>query len=116
MMIEAILVAMAVGISTTTPRTSAASGSTEPGRHNNLEYGARARGYDGALNNNKNNITAADNNTVWTLPVDGGDEASGDRRGNCPRRAGEQKDPPAERRKPHREKGATLRPSHGGPP
>ena len=69
MMIAAILVAMAVGISTTTPRTTAESGSTESGRDNNLEYRARARGYDGALNNNKNNNTAADNNNVWTLPV-----------------------------------------------
>ena len=107
-MIAAILVAMAVGISTTTPRTTAESGSTESGRDNNLEYRARARGYDGALNNNKNNNTAADNNNVWTLPVEGGDGDSGDRRGNCSRRAGERKDPPAERRKPRREKGATL--------
>ena len=109
MMIEAILVAMAAGISTTTPRTTAASGSTESGRRDYPEYRARARNYNGALNNNRNNITAADNTTVWTLPVDGGDAASGDRRGNSPRRAGERKDPPAERRKPRREKGASLR-------
>ena len=108
MMIATMLAAMAAWNTTTTPRTQTASGSTEPGRHDNPGYRARAPDIAGVLNHNHNNNISADSNSLQ-LTLGQGDRAGlGDQRGTCPWYVGETKDPPAERRKPRREQGATL--------
>ena len=108
MVIMTMLVAMAAWNSTTTPRTLTASGSTEPGRRDYLGSRARAPDNNGVQNHNNNNNNSADNNTLQLLLGEGDRAGPGDQHGNCPRYDGESKEPPAERRKPRRELGATL--------
>ena len=108
MMIAATLAAMAAGISTTTPRTTAATGSTELGARDYLGYRARAPDYVGVQNNNSTHNNSADNNNNWLPLVEEGRAELGVRRGTCSRHAEGEKDHPAERRKPRREQGATL--------
>ena len=60
MVIEAILTAMAAWISTTAPRSPAASSSTYSAARDYPQYLARAPNYVGLLHNNNNNMTGAD--------------------------------------------------------
>ena len=108
MVIGIVLAAMAASISTTAPRTTAASSSTEPGLRDYLLYRALAHDNDWGQSNSRDNITAADNYNKMLLTLEGGREERGDQRRKGSRYAGASGDPPAERRKPRREQGATL--------
>ena len=59
MVIGIVMAAMAARISTTAPRTTAASSSTEPGLRDYLLYRALAHDNDWGQSNSRDNITAA---------------------------------------------------------